>query len=234
LLAVGLPDHIVVRVIDILWPPDSDSLRNQPDFVLFKPGDLERYADGDLLGFLLKLDEQQQKFTDWALGGPTLLKGGPGSGKSTVALYRVRALVEQAVRAGAPVPHILFTTFTNPLISFSESLLCQLLADVIPLPSGRLPKEITIRTVDSLAMTIAARGESRPIMPANQKSKMDALGAARSRLLPKGFGDSARLITSSALQDLHDEYLLAEFEWVIEGQSCDGEEDYLRASRRFG
>jgi putative ABC transport system ATP-binding protein len=30
------------------------------------------------------LDDDQRRFTDWALSGPTLVKGGPGSGKSTV------------------------------------------------------------------------------------------------------------------------------------------------------
>ncbi len=69
----------------------------QPDFLLNDVGDLLRYKEGELLGFLLKLSPEQEKYVTWGMnaGGPTLLKGGPGTGKSTIALYRVRALVHE-------------------------------------------------------------------------------------------------------------------------------------------
>lgn len=231
LFSGGLPQHIVERVLDILIPPETPRLKEQPDLVLFNPEDLQRYAEGDLLGFLLNLDEQQKKYTDWALTGPTLLKGGPGSGKSTVALYRVRALVEKAVAERKPLPYILFTTYTNALVTYSESLLVQLLKDVIPLPDGKLPKEICVRTVDLVAIQVANRGESGFFDLPEQKQLLDLVRAARARLHPKGFGDADLLRVSNAIRDLRDEYLLAEITWVIEGQGCDSEDAYQRANR---
>jgi len=52
------------------------------------PDDLLRFREGELLGFLLRLNTEQEKFVTWAVKGKgaTLLKGGPGTGKSTVAL----------------------------------------------------------------------------------------------------------------------------------------------------
>ena len=42
---------------------EVERIARQPDQVLFKPEDLERYAEGTLRGFLLHLDEQQRRFS---------------------------------------------------------------------------------------------------------------------------------------------------------------------------
>src|SRR5260370_16813847 len=90
-----------------------------------------RYKQEELLGFLLKFSPEQERFVSWAIKatGPTQVKGGPGTGKSTVALYRVRSLIEKLRRQGLSEPRILFTTYTNALIHFSEQLLQQLLRE---------------------------------------------------------------------------------------------------------
>ncbi len=60
--------------------------------------DLLRFKEGELLSFLLRLSPEQERFVSWALRatGPTQLKGGPGTGKSIVALYRIRSLVPES------------------------------------------------------------------------------------------------------------------------------------------
>ena len=85
-----------------------------------------------MLGFLLRLSPEQERFVSWAIRatGPTQVKGGPGTGKSTVALYRVRSLIEKLRKMGQPAPSILFTTYTNALKKFSEQLLEQLLGEM--------------------------------------------------------------------------------------------------------
>ncbi len=45
-------------------------------------------------GFLSNLDPEQEKVARKSLRGPTLVKGGPGTGKSLVALYRIRNLMQ--------------------------------------------------------------------------------------------------------------------------------------------
>ena len=103
----------------------------QPDYMLNDVQDLLRYKEGELLGFLLKLAPEQEKYVQWGIHatGPTLLKGGPGTGKSTIALYRVRALVQELRKRGNDEFRILFTTYTNALVKSSEQLLKQLLGD---------------------------------------------------------------------------------------------------------
>jgi MoxR-like ATPase len=62
-------------------------VEQQPD--LNDTDDLLRYREGELLSFLLKLSPEQEKYVNWSLNtsGPTLVKGGPGTGKSTIRCY---------------------------------------------------------------------------------------------------------------------------------------------------
>ena len=225
-----VPDPVLNRIIEGLWPSEVEQIARQPDQVLFNPEDLERYAEGTLSGFLLHLDEAQRRFVDWGLSGPTLVKGGPGSGKSTIALYRVRTLIEHALGQRRPIPQVLFTTYTNALINCSQSLLCQLLGDVLDLKNGKLPWAIRVTTVDKIVMSIV-RKSGRTFDVASRKQSFEALHYARSALKPRAMGDLEKLLVSGALQNLRDRYLLKEFDWVIEGQNCRELDAYLKANR---
>jgi len=230
LAEADVPTWVLGRVMDALWPPDVRHLARQPDQLLIKPEDLEQYAEGKLRGFLLHLDDAQRRFTDWALSGPTLVKGGPGSGKSTVALYRARAVVEHVLQTGGRVPKVLFTTYTNALTNFSTSLLCQLLRDVLNLKSDNLPRAIRVTTVDKTVMWIARSGGC-PFELAGSDQQAQALRYARASFKPQAMGELDKLLVNTALQHLRDGYLLEEFEWVIEGQNCRTLEDYFQANR---
>ncbi len=227
LQAADVPDSVLGRVMDALWPPSVEKIAAQPDRVLVNPEDLERYAEGTLRTFLLHLDDKQRRYVDWALKGPTLVKGGPGSGKSTIALYRVRSVLEHAREVGEAVPEILFTTYTNPLINFSESLLRQLFG----LSAGeKLPTSIKITTVDKIVFRIVKQSGLKFDL-AEEKELTEALHHARASVKPAEPGDLEQLMITRAIQDLRDDYLLEEFEWIIEGQNCRTEEDYLAANR---
>lgn len=230
LLQAEVPESVMERVMDALWPPEAGQIASQPDQALLQPEDLERYAEGTLRGFLLHLDDHQRLYTEWALAGPTLVKGGPGSGKSTVALYRVRALVEHSLRSADRVPQLLFTTYTNALTNYSESLLHQLLRDVLRLKGGKLPRQIRVTTVDKTVMWIARDGGWSGEL-ADHKRQLEALTYALAALKPTRMGDAEKLRVSTALRNLRPGYLLQEFEWVIEGQDCRQLADYLKANR---
>lgn len=226
-----VPPDVLGRIMDGLYPATVEQLAAQPDQVLFDPEDLALYAEGTLAGFLLNLDKQQEPLTSWALSGPTLVKGGPGSGKSTVALYRLRAIVEHALAESDAIPEILFTTYTNALINSSQSLVHQLTRELLGLkPKGKLPKQIRITTLHKTASWIAHHSGKRFAM-ADDRQRMDALHAARAGMQPKAFGDAANIPLARAIADLRDDYLLAEFDWVVEGQDCRSEADYLAADR---
>lgn len=230
LMAAPVPSEVLGPVLEALWPATVEKLAQEPDLVLFDPTDLERYAAGELHAFLLNLDEHQQRFTDWAMRGPTLVKGGPGSGKSTVALYRVRALLEQGLAAERRLPSVLFTTYTNALVNVSESLLRQLLRDPLGLgPADPLPKNVTTSTVDRLVVQIVRRSGYEGDIAAQDEMQM-ALRTARGTDR-RGSLDLDIMLLKAAIDNLRDDYLLDEFEWVIEGQNCRTLADYLEAQR---
>ena len=148
----GVPDDVLLLIDQAIGQRPISAVMQERDLVEQKADDLLRNKDGELLGFLLKLNPEQEKFVAWGMKatGPTLLKGGPGTGKSTVALYRARAMIEALKRAGTERPRLLFTTYTNALVRFSEQLLASLLGD-----DARL---VTVRTADSLVMEAARHG----------------------------------------------------------------------------
>src|SRR5258708_29826321 len=121
----GIDDGVLLKINDFMFELPLIQVMQQPDLVLNDVDDLLRYKEGELLGFLLKLSPEQERYVSWSMRatGPTLVKGGPGTGKSTGALYRIRLMLEQLTRAGKGAQRLLFTTYTTPLIKSSKRLL---------------------------------------------------------------------------------------------------------------
>ncbi|GAB4568802.1 MAG: 3'-5' exonuclease [Anaerolineae bacterium] len=205
--------------------PSLADIAQQPNYILANPEDLLRYTDGDLLAFLLWLDPEQKQLVDFNLSGPTLIKGGPGSGKSTVALYRIQALLEQAQPSllDEETPRILFTTYTNALIRASEQLLEQLLTTV--------PDTVTISTVDRMAMTIVRQVEGRKIEMAGGQDWAGAFSHARAVFKSAGGDALAARMLNPYESRFTERYLQDEIEWIIDGQGLATLEDYLAVQR---
>jgi superfamily I DNA/RNA helicase/mRNA-degrading endonuclease RelE of RelBE toxin-antitoxin system len=222
LLSLPLPVDIFDRVCDWLHnEPTLADIAQEPNYVLKEPEDLERYADGDLLGFLLLLDPEQEQLVDFALSGPALIKGGPGSGKSTIALYRLAEIITKPALSGM-APRVLFTTYTNALVKASGQLLTQLLSE--------LPEGLEINTVDSVAMRIVEEISGQPRRMVESEGWKAALNSARAAFyrspdpaLQRVFGRQGGSLSDSYLQD--------EIEWIIEGQGLSALEEYLAAQR---
>jgi superfamily I DNA/RNA helicase/mRNA-degrading endonuclease RelE of RelBE toxin-antitoxin system len=211
LLLTKVPEYLLERVIDNLFPRPVEEILQQPDFVVFNTNDLARYKEGDLLGFLLRLDSDQERLVDWALQGPALIKGGPGTGKSTIAMYRVRSLLDHFVKLGKENPKILFTTYSEALATFSKQLLGQLL-------QGRM-QHVKVATADELVMEIVqALG--------NQQSVVDHTQLRN--ILKHAMNKTGQ---HSIFERFRAEYLLDEFEWVIEGQNLKDIDSYITANR---
>ena len=141
ILDLPIPDRFIGRILDNCFPRDLAEIERSPEYKLAKPEDLERFVEGQIEAFLLKLDPEQEKLLDFGIDkGAVLVKGGAGAGKSTLALYRVKKLIEQGYSS------ILFTTYTNALTNYSQHLLEQLL--------GKPPAQlgVTVATVDSLIL----------------------------------------------------------------------------------
>ncbi len=147
----GIDDDVRLQLHEYLFSKSILEVMQQPDLVLYEVDDLLRYKAGELLIFLLNLSPEQEKYATWSpqTSGPTLVKGGPGTGKSTVALYRIRSFLDHMLKAGHQSPQILFTTYTNALIRSSQQLLQQLL--------GSHAHSVRIDTADRVAYSILSQ-----------------------------------------------------------------------------
>lgn len=212
-LTATAPWRFVSRVIDTLYPRAVEEILQQPDLAVFDTRDLIRYREGDLFSFLLRLDPDQERLVDWALRGPALIKGGPGTGKSLIALYRVRSLLDHAERVGSGAIKLLFATYTPALARFSEQLLQQLL--------GERMSQVTVRAADDLAIEIV-----KASTPVGSIASPGALLGILKRELA-----ALPVPTRERLSRLRPEYLLDEIEWVIEGRERSDLNLYLAADR---
>ena len=218
LIALSLPDQILGRILDNLFPRPLEEIDTQPEYVLPQPEDLDRFFEGDLGHFLLKLDPEQEKLRDYGGTGPILVKGGPGTGKSTLALYRVKKLLEQGYKP------ILFTTYTNALVTYSEQLLEQLL-DQPPRQAG-----VEVATVDSLTYRYTVQSNGKPKFASPEQCLSCLESALKTTSIPaKNVFDEQ--VRRQSLAGLGLPYLLEEILEVIEARGIEGEEAYKVIAR---
>jgi superfamily I DNA/RNA helicase len=228
LACASVPDDVLLRVHTALFERPLEQAFREKELIATEPEDLLRYRDGDLMGFLLRLSPDQEKYVAWAAqgAGATLVKGGPGTGKSTVALYRVKVILEALKREGISQPRILFTTYTNALVTFSEQLLRSLLGE----ENAAL---VEVRTADSLAMSVVfARAGAGAARVATAQELRDAMQKALTTLRPAGSSLQKRAQVNPVTR-LGVDYLIEEVSTVIEGRRLKSVEDYL-ASKRPG
>lgn len=220
LLGAPVSHDILGRVVDRLFPPTIERLDQQPDLVVPSTKDLVRFKEGDLLGFLLRLDEDQLKLTQWAMKGPTMVRGGAGTGKSTVALYRVKALLERLGATGRE--RVLFTTYTRSLLTVTKQLLEQLLTP------DQL-RRIEVATCDQIALRIIGKARKVGQLESHNEA-LRRMAKLRERHVPAGSAFESKL-RARALERLTDTWLLEEFEWIIEGRGLTSLAEYQAAAR---
>lgn len=227
LLGAQAPGEVIERVMDGLWPLAIERTLQEPVRVVPDEETLLAASapDQNLVHLLLKLDPEQKMFVSRFERsdptGPWLLKGGPGSGKSVVALYCIKALIDQET---TKLPNqqrplrILLTTYTNSLVN-AASVLSR------DLNTGSAEHKIEVRTVDKIVREFAGHtraslkdagdGEVRGIAT-------EALRKTTSKLGSFPFGE----------RDIP--YLLDEVEWVIAGQDLGSVDDYVNKADRTG
>ncbi len=218
-----VPEKILERVLDGVVDRPLDDVARQPDLVIESTDDLLRYRQGELIGFLLRLNPEQEKFVTWSISarGPTLLKGGPGTGKSTVALHRVRVVLDALRETGVEQPRILFTTYTNALVRYSEQLLRSLLGEDVAC--------VEVRTADSVAIGIARRAGEEPHLLDGGDLRSLAERALRE---VKFEGNAlAQRAQRATLDRLGVDYVLEEMLDLIDGRGLRSLDEYLAAPR---
>lgn len=219
ILELPLPEEFLGRIVDNLYPRPIEEVVTQREYLLQRPEDLERIIDGSLSAFLLKLDPAQEKLKDFGKKGPVLVKGGPGTGKSTLALYRVQSLLNLGFSP------ILFTTYTNALVNYSEQLLEQLLQK--PLDQTA----VQVSTVDRLTVHYYTQAYGKPFFPRDDQCLTLLSVALQTADIP-GRNSFDRAGRRQTLERLGLPYLFQEFQDVIEGWGIATLEEYLALERR--
>lgn len=221
----GIDADTLLRIDQYMFDLPLLNRLAQPDLIVDEAQDLLRYKEGELLAFLLKLSPEQEKYVSWSLKatGPTLVKGGPGTGKSTVALYRIRSLLQQllANNIADEEPQLLFTTYTNALVRSSEQLLQQLL--------GNDAKYVRVATADKIARDILnEQGKVKEILSSFEQQKL-----LRQAIAETPFeGSQAQQATQrQTLERMGNDYLLQEITTVIIARQIDTLAAYQATSR---
>ncbi|MDX2817731.1 UvrD-helicase domain-containing protein [Streptomyces sp. PA03-5A] len=142
--------------------------------------------------------------------GPAQVKGGPGTGKTVVALHRALHLA-QRLPADAPDGSVLLTTYTRALAAELERCLGLLI------PDAKLRAKITVANLDALAYDIVRnrQGGGSLKLLADQK-EITARWARIARRLGLPYADV---------------FLDQEWRHVVLAQDIRTPESYLRASR---
>lgn len=219
----GIHDEVLLQIDQYMFERPLVEVMQQPDLVLQDVDDLLRYKEGELISFLLKLSPEQEKYVNWAVdaSGPTLVKGGPGTGKSTVALYRVRSMLEQLRKTGKTKPHLLFTTYTNALVKSSEQLLEQLL--------GPQARHVKVQTADKLTYDIlAGLGQVKEIIEADELHRVTRQAVAETVFAGNMLQQQAQKQT---IERMGYDYLRQELNSVIAARQLDSLEEYLATPR---
>lgn len=204
LLELQIDPRVVERVVGLLYPGDVSDAQRGAQYLVHDVDELRAYVEGELTELLLRLDEEQLKMADWRLDGPAMVRGGAGTGKTVIALYRVMELAKRN-----PGARVLFTTYTRTLARYAKELLHHLTG------SYGVDVDLTVETVD----TMVRRHAPRPEKMASEQDARDAIH------------DLLAVENDPLLKQLGATYLFEEFETIIEGWGTNGLDEYLRADR---
>jgi mRNA-degrading endonuclease RelE of RelBE toxin-antitoxin system len=169
---------------------------------------LQAVLAGDFARWQVFLHPLQRKIVERSYNGPARVSGGPGTGKTIVALHRVKHLVDRLPPGDSK--DVLFTTF-------NKSLATDLRGRLLELGGRDILERVEVVNIDSLASKVITEAEP---------------GARRHWI------DDTRAIDmwEDMLLELDEEGWDARFlhdEWsqVILGQAITSREEYFRARR---
>ncbi len=169
---------------------------------------LQAALQGDFARWQVFLHPAQRKIVERSYNGPARVSGGPGTGKTIVALHRVVHLADRLPAVGGR--DILFTTFNKNLAADLRSRLLEL--------AGRdLLERVEVTNVDALASKVVTEAE-----PGTRRHWMDdskAIEAWEAMLFELG-------VTGWDARFLHDEW-----SQIVLGQALSSRDEYFRARR---
>lgn len=171
-------------------------------------GVLEGWRDGTIEDWMIFLSPVQRRTVERAVGGPSRVTGGPGTGKTVVGLHRAAAFARDL----SPGQRILMTSFVKTIPEVLRGLFERLAPDLVD--------RVRFKSVHSLAMEILGLHRPDPDEAAARSRFNRCLEADRNRQHQLRVG--ARLSP---------DYLWEEVTRVIEGRGVPSREAYLSLER---
>lgn len=178
-----------------------------------EPAEARRLASAPIEDWMVYLHPEQRETVLRRYSGPAMVRGGPGTGKTVVALHRAVHLARTLPASEGP---ILFTTYLRNL----APVLSSLYGRIPGAPAGR----VEFVGIDSLANRFLRKhGQEVPVeraaVNAALSSAFNRTGAAWGRFRGEG-------ITR--------DYLRTEIAQVVKGRGLDHVGDYLPPFQRIG
>jgi hypothetical protein len=172
---------------------------------------IRKVLDRSIEEWMIYLHPSQRAIANATFNGPARVRGGPGTGKTVVALHRARVLARKRVEAPDKV---LLTTFLSTLPKVWTSLMG--LLDEAAL------QRLDIRNIDQLARELVATDASGKLVILDSAARTKiAEGLLQRHGLVKAMANNAQL-------------LLDEFDAFISGRGIETLDDYLALRRRGG
>jgi hypothetical protein len=204
----------IAKIIDILPRSLKDvsketyyEIDNVKSFVSF-------HQAGELNEFLLALSDEQKRIRDLPLDKAILVQGGPGTGKSILAIHRVKKLVEDK-----KVERILFTTHNETLVDYFKELLKELVP--LELDSGR----VEVCTVDDVVRKhLKQDTRIRKLTIADRKISELCLESVLREIKLKS-------TTQTKLNKLGSVFILEEILKIIESMGIYDLDEYIKESK---
>ena len=172
-------------------------------------GQIRRLLDGTIEEWMVYLHPSQRAIVRAEFNGPARVRGGPGTGKTVVALHRARRLA----REGPDGERVLLTTFLRTLPKVWQGLMGTM--------DPRALEQLDVVNVDALAMRIV-RGASGIVSIMEESGRRSLAGSLLKRhALDAVFAGNESL-------------LLEEFDAFITGRGTTDPETYFAIRRRGG
>ena len=198
-----------VRADDPVDVADFETALTRPaTLVTTDDAALQAVLAGDFARWQVFLHPLQRKIVDRSYNGPARVSGGPGTGKTIVALHRVKHLVDRLPPGDGK--DVLFTTF-------NKSLAADLRSRLLELAGREILERVDVVNIDALASKVVTEAE-----PGARRHWMDDTRAVD--------------LWHDMLLELGEERWEARFlhdEWsqVVLGQALSSREEYFRARR---
>lgn len=146
-----MSDDKFFELLDRFPKPQMVSTGAKPVFRLTDAALIKAFGAGEIADLQFNLPAASWSIVRSVRRAPILVKGGPGSGKTLVALYRALHVLEADAGLGLIAkPRVLYVTYTNQLCDDARNKVERL--------RGKIPENLSIETYDHFTLKLGGQG----------------------------------------------------------------------------